>query len=176
MDLSQTLFSLIDMRSFSSIWYWVILAVAWSTASHFIMGVPYDLVTQYRRDTSLAPDLVALGGVNARRLLRFGRARTALTALWWCLTSFLVFSGFYYGAELAQACLFLVVPLSVVMIMAMRNAATLAALATRAEAGQIADLLHRIRFRVQLLGMASIFLTAIWGMLINLLHHSIRLW
>ena len=44
MDLIDTLVELIDMRSFSNLWFWIALAVVWSSASHWILGVPIDLV------------------------------------------------------------------------------------------------------------------------------------
>ncbi|MEM9756043.1 MAG: component of SufBCD complex, partial [Pseudomonadota bacterium] len=30
----------IDLRSFSNLWYWIVLAVFWSSASHWGLGVP----------------------------------------------------------------------------------------------------------------------------------------
>ncbi len=37
------------MRSFSNLWYWIALAVTWSTASHWVLGVPFDMVLRARR-------------------------------------------------------------------------------------------------------------------------------
>ena len=44
LDWYQSIFELIDMRSFSNLWYWIALAVMWSTASHWVLGVPWDMV------------------------------------------------------------------------------------------------------------------------------------
>ena len=49
MDWYQTLFEMIDMRSFSNLWFWIALAVMWSTASHWVLGVPFDMVLRARR-------------------------------------------------------------------------------------------------------------------------------
>ena len=49
MDAFRAIFELIDMRSFSSLWFWILLAVTWSTASHWVIGVPYDLIQRARR-------------------------------------------------------------------------------------------------------------------------------
>ena len=44
-----TTVEMIDMRSFSSLWYWVALAAFWSGCIHRVIGVPYDLVLRARR-------------------------------------------------------------------------------------------------------------------------------
>ncbi|MGJ8597444.1 MAG: hypothetical protein ACSHW3_16395, partial [Sulfitobacter sp.] len=49
LDWYQTLFELIDMRSFSNLWFWIVLAVVWSTTSHYGLGVPYDMVLRAKR-------------------------------------------------------------------------------------------------------------------------------
>ena len=49
MDLTQTLFDVIDFRSFSNLWFWIMLAVAWSTASHWVLGIPFDMVLRARQ-------------------------------------------------------------------------------------------------------------------------------
>ena len=50
MNWYQMLFDLIDMRSFSNLWYWIALGVIWSSASHWVLGVPYDMINRARRD------------------------------------------------------------------------------------------------------------------------------
>ena len=49
MDWYQTIFELIDMRSFSNLWYWIVLAVLWSSVSHWVLGVPFDMVQRAKR-------------------------------------------------------------------------------------------------------------------------------
>ena len=49
MDFTQTLLDVIDFRSFSNLWFWIVLAVAWSTASHWVLGIPFDMVMRARR-------------------------------------------------------------------------------------------------------------------------------
>ena len=41
---------LMNFQSFWSLWFWLTHAVAWSLASHFTMGVPYDLVVETNRE------------------------------------------------------------------------------------------------------------------------------
>jgi hypothetical protein len=42
-------FEVIDMRSFSNLWYWIALAVLWSSTSHWVLGVPFDMIQRARR-------------------------------------------------------------------------------------------------------------------------------
>ncbi len=79
LDWYQTVFELIDMRSFSNLWFWIALAVMWSTASHWVIGVPYDLVLRARRQGGQAEtDLEDLVRVNVNRLLYVAR----VSGLW----------------------------------------------------------------------------------------------
>ena len=70
----QNIIQLIDMRSFSSLWYWIALAVTWSTTSHWVLGVPFDMVTRARRRGGAeGEDLVTLTRINVARLMVIGR-------------------------------------------------------------------------------------------------------
>jgi hypothetical protein len=69
-NLHETIFELIDMRSFSNLWFWIALAVVWSTASHWVLGVPYDMVLRARRVDGLAEvDLEDMVRININRIL-----------------------------------------------------------------------------------------------------------
>jgi len=49
----ETIFELIDMRSFSNLWYWIVLSVLWSTMSHWVLGVPFDTpILGYHNNTA----------------------------------------------------------------------------------------------------------------------------
>ena len=64
------IFEVIDMRSFSNLWFWIALAVVWSSASHWVLGVPFDMVHRARRHGGQAQiDLDDLARINANRLL-----------------------------------------------------------------------------------------------------------
>ena len=149
LDWHQTVFELIDMRSFSNLWFWIALAVMWSTASHWVIGVPYDLVLRARRQGGQAEtDLEDLVRVNVNRLLYVAR----VSGLWllgfgcFFLTA-LAITGFAYHVEFAQAVFLLLFPMSIV---------------------GLHRRLGRHRFFTQFIGMISIFLTAMWGMFQNL--------
>ena len=168
MNLYQVIFELIDMRSFSNLWYWIMLAVMWSSASHWVLGVPFDLISRARRHGGEAQtDLEALVRINTARMLHI--ARTAgiwLVGFLFFLVSTLTILATRYDVEFAQAVLFLLVPMSFLALMSLRSAALI-------EAGENAgEALHRrlLRHRIatQALGVLSIFFTSMFGMWTNM--------
>ncbi len=93
----ETIFELIDMRSFSNLWYWIVLSVLWSTMSHWVLGVPFDMVQRAKRHEGQAlTDLEDMVRININRMLYI--AETAgifiLAAVAAGLTS-LVLSGIF---------------------------------------------------------------------------------
>lgn len=168
MNWYETVFEVIDMRSFSNLWFWIALAVLWSSASHYVLGVPYDMVTRARRNNSeAAADVDALAMINVRRILYI----TRMAGLWlaafvaFVLTSLAVM-GFWYGVEFAQAVLLLAAPMTVVGALSIRTAARIEASGVRGPDLWRSLLRHRIV--VQGVGMVAIFVTAMWGMWQNL--------
>lgn len=168
MQWYQFVFELIDMRSFSNLWYWIALAVAWSSTSHWVLGVPFDMVIRARRKGGQSEtDLEDMVRINVNRLLFIGRVSgiwlLALAAF--CLT-ILALLGFWYGIEFAQAVLLLAFPMSIVGLMSFSTA-------KRIEAGEnqgpsLHRRLTRHRMATQGIGIVSIFITAMWGMYQNM--------
>lgn len=168
MDLLKTVFDVIDMRSFSNLWYWIALAVLWSSASHWVMGVPFDMMTRARREGGQAQiDLEDLARINSGRLLGVVRAAAVLIVAMACFwLSILALLAFYYDVEFAQAVFFLVAPMTIVVWLSVRCA-------HRIEAGEgTGPELYRLlvihRRYLQVLGMVSICVTAFFGMWQNL--------
>jgi len=164
----QVLFELIDMRSFSNLWYWIMLAVMWSSASHWVLGVPFDVISRARRHGGeMQHDLETLVRINTGRMLYIARtAGVWLVAFLFFLITVLMVLGVWYRVEFAQAVLFLLVPMSILSLLSLRTAGLI-------EAGENeGDALHRrlIRHRIstQALGMVSIFITSMFGMYANL--------
>ena len=74
MQWYDVIFDLIDMRSFSNLWYWIVLAVMWSSVSHWVLGVPFDMISRARRYGGQAQaDLEALVRITTGRLLHITR-------------------------------------------------------------------------------------------------------
>jgi hypothetical protein len=164
----SAVFEVIDMRSFSNLWFWIALAVMWSTASHWVLGVPFDMVTRAaRRGGQAQADLEDLVRINIDRILFFaGSAGAWLVGVTSFLLTMLALLGFVYDIEFAQAVFCLFLPMSLVWAKGLRTARRI-----RAEALTGAALRRRLkgqRIFTQAVGMVAIFVTAMWGMYRNL--------
>jgi len=161
-------FELIDMRSFSNLWYWIALATVWSTASHWILGVPFDMVTRARRFGGQAEtDLDLIARINVNRLLFIARVSgLGLVSLASMLLTGLAILAFWYGVEIAQAVFLIALPMTIVWAMAVSTAKAIQAEDALGEA--LRRRLTRQRMITQLIGILSIFVTALWGMYKNL--------
>lgn len=168
MDWYTSIFELIDLRSFSNLWFWIALAVVWSSASHWVIGVPYDMVLRARRRGGQAQiDLEDIVRIYVNRLLYFGDVSGLFLLGFACFVlSGLAMLGFWYDVEFAQAVLLLLFPMTLVGWLSFRAARRIDRDALRGE--DLCKLLSRQRSLVQLIGMVSIFLTALWGMYQNL--------
>ncbi|WP_341213161.1 component of SufBCD complex [uncultured Limimaricola sp.] len=168
MTLTQTLFEVIDMRSFSNLWFWIMLALVWSSVSHRVIGVPFDMVTRARRFGGQSErDLVDLVRINVNRMLHVAHvAGSWLAALGAFVLSSLLLLAFWYDVEFAQAVVLIALPLSLVTLMAFATARRIAA--EQPDARALCHRLARHRFWVQAIGMLSIFVTAMYGMYQNL--------
>lgn len=168
MDWYETVFELIDMRSFSNLWYWIALAVLWSTASHWVIGVPYDMVQRARRHGEKATDdledmvrvmanrIAYIGDVSGLWIILFGSA----------LMTGLAILGFWYWVEFAQAVFLLLFPMSIVALMTVNTVRRITNDEPSGE--QLFTILTRHRLITQLIGIVSIFVTAVFGMSQNL--------
>ncbi|MFT7593782.1 MAG: hypothetical protein ACI8R4_001098 [Paracoccaceae bacterium] len=168
MNWYTSIFELIDMRSFSNLWFWIALAVAWSSASHWILGVPYDMILRARRVGGQSEmDLEDIARVNVNRLLYIGRVSGLWILGFTCfLLSGLAVLGFAYDVEFAQAVFLLGFPMSLVGLLNLSTARLIEG------EGATGALLHkrllRCRIYTQMIGTAAIFVTALWGMYQNL--------
>ena len=168
LDWYKILFELIDLRSFSNLWYWIVLGVTWSMASHWVLGVPFDLIQRaHRHGGQTEADLEVMVRINADRLLYIGRtAGLWLAAFGAFLLTFLAVLAFGFAVEFAQALFLLLLPLTLLMLMSMHHARRIEAGESSGEA--LYRRLRRHRFGTQLLGMVSIFITSLFGMWQNM--------
>ncbi len=156
------------MRSFSNLWFWIALAVVWSSTSHWILGVPYDMVQRAERvGGKTEEDFEDLVRINSNRLLYIAR----VSGLWILGLSCAVLTalgmlGFIYSVEFAQAVFLLAFPLFFVGLISLATAARI-----EREALSGPELRRRMRFLriyIQIIGMVAIFVTAMWGMYQNI--------
>ena len=142
------------MRSFSNLWFWIVLAVMWSTASHWVLGVPFDMVARARKSGGqIEEDLEDLVRINVNRLLYIAR----LSGLW--LLGLVCF-------VLAQAVFLLAFPMSLVGALNLSTARLIERDQLTSEG--LRRRLTRHRTYTQAIGMLAIFVTAMWGMYQNL--------
>lgn len=170
-DWYSTVFEVIDMRSFSNLWFWIVLAVVWSSASHWILGVPFDMIARARRHGGQAEqDLEDLVRINTNRLLFIvDEAGLWLAALGSAFLTGLALLGFVYGVELAQAIFLLAFPMTLVGLLSITTSRRIR---NADVSGEV--LWRRLRWHrvmVQAIGMAAIFATALFGMYQNLSAH-----
>lgn len=166
MDFYATAFELIDLRSFSNLWFWIMLAVFWSTASHFVLGVPFDMVTRAAKHGGQAEqDMLDLVRINANRLTNISDvAGTWLIAIAFALISSLLLMGFAYRVEFCQALTLIFTPMAIVFALSVRRARTITGLSGE----ETRRRLKTHRFVIQLIGVLSILVTSMWGMFFNL--------
>ncbi len=168
LDWSNAILRVIDLRSFSSLWYWVLVAILWSTISNWVMGVPSDMIHRARsKGGQAAEDLADLVRINVNRQLNVA----AVAGLWllgiMCfLLTALAALGFVYGVELAQAVFLLMFPLSIIGSMTLSTGRLIAA--TDPQGEDLYRILLRQRLWTQIIGMVAIFVTALYGMFQNL--------
>lgn len=154
------------MRSFSNLWFWIMLAYAWSAASHYVIGVPFDMLARAAKyGGDLETDLKDLVRINAARFIYIAD----MSGSW--LIGFAFFAltglgllGFVYGLEICQALFLIAAPMAVVFALSVRCA-------RRIDHSSISDIrlkLKRHRLAVQVIGMFSILVTSMWGMFHNL--------
>lgn len=160
---------MVDMRSFSSLWFWLAVAVYWSLSSHWVLGVPQDMIHRARRLGGAAVgDLEAIVRINSQRMLYYVReGHVALIAVTTFLVTVLALLGFAYDIELAQALLFFLVPAVFQALLSIRSARLIESGEGEGEA--LFRRLFRHRLSVQVLGMVSIFVTGLYGMYHNLM-------
>jgi hypothetical protein len=161
----ETALEVIDLRSFSNLWFWIALAALWSSAAHWAVGVPFDLVRRaIRGDERAAYDVEALARIHARRLMHQAEVAGVLTVgLTFFTLAVLATLGFVYGIEPAQAVFLLLLPLSLLAWLNLRTARRV----EEADLATLVRLLYRHRRIVQAVGVASILATAMWGMWVN---------
>ncbi len=140
----------------------------WSSASHWVLGIPYDMVLRARRAGGQAQtDLEEIARINIARLMYISRVSGMLVIgfAFFVLTT-LVLLGFIYRIEFAQAVFLLLFPMSLLGLMSLRQAHLIHDNGLSGD--DLVSRLGRHRMQTQFLGTISIFCTALWGMYQNL--------
>lgn len=160
MGFGATFLEVIDLRSFSSIWYWIVVAVAWSQMSYRPLSVPFDRVQRARRygGQDLA-DVEALVAIQVRRTAQIVREAGHWAAGFMAfLHTSMIMLGVWYQIELVLAIELILLPATLVGVMSMFTANRI--FQEEATGERLIHLLLRQRFWTQVIGMISIFVTA----------------
>lgn len=168
LNLLSLFASQIDHRSFSGLWYWIMIALMWAGLTRSALGVPYDLVARARRlGGDAQTDIEVLARIHAERYVYYwSRGQLFQVAFLAFVVSGLFVLAIGFNFEFAQAVLFLLVPLSLIAANSLRGAHLI--LADRGQGEALHKLIFRHRLLVQLIGFTFIFLTAIFGFVHNL--------
>lgn len=167
MSLYKLMVDVIDLRSFSNLWFWVALFAIWTKAVRNGLGVPYDMVGAAHRDGGQAlHDVEVMARISTARMLAFSRGLGPwLVGLVSFAGTVLALLGFVYRSGLAQAVFFLFVPLCVLGYLSLR-----AALRVEAGEGQGAALLALLsdhRRSVRFLAIVAVGATILFGAYAN---------
>ncbi len=168
MTLIDIITGLIDFRTFSNIWYWLAVMVTWAVATHWVIGVPFDMVVRARRQGGqAAQDLDILVAINLRRLLTLsGTPAVILVGIGAFVVTAAAMLGFVYGLELAQGLFCLVFPLVFVAVLTWRSCQRLAL--DQQTGPALIRALVRLRFWIQLIAITALFCTALLGIYVML--------
>ena len=168
-----TLRELMDFSSFWTVWFWVTHVIAWSMASHFTLGVPFDAIIQANREKEPGPWSEAVEGMAQAQVYRFSffydRYGVALTAISTFLLTLLATLGFWTDVELARALLTILLPLTLIYLLSMRVA--LRARDAGLTGTELRRAITRQRFWNQLVGVLAVFFAvclAVWEVARNI--------
>ena len=163
----------ISLRSFSSLWYWIALAVFWIAATGRVLGISFASVNRARGGGLALMQLETMTHIAAQiwsaewrkwQVLWVALAAATLVGL-----SLLAFS---YGIELAQALWFMAVPYGMILALQLRLA--LRILGENTSDDVLIKIMYRFRMIVQVIGFTFISLTAAFAFLHLLIHGYFR--
>lgn len=141
--MTQAILAVLDSRSFTAPWFWLLLLLAWTLAGRRVLGVPGDVVNAARTPetgTSDSPEAVLLLDWLSLSLPRWrlgmheGVLGFAFAAF---VLSALAVLGFGYGLEMAQALVLLVLPFALLFAAELRLARRVAPIVAAAEAAEM---------------------------------------
>ena len=167
-DVLDTVFEVTDMRSFPNLWFWIALAVMWCSTSHWVLGIPHDLIQRARREGGQAmQDVEDLARINTGRLLHVvDQGKLVLVGLGSFWLTVLGMLAFWYNIEFAQAVFLLSFPMAIVIWVSVGASRRIAG--GENEGLVLCRRLMIHRRWTQGIGMVAIFVTAMYGTWQNL--------
>lgn len=103
------LIEIMSLRSFISVWFWVVVAIFWTSVCNQVLGVAYDMIAAAKRgDGKMAQDVAVIATIGARQSLAVADPLSLFVAYFAvasCLTA-----GFLLGSEIFAASSFIALP------------------------------------------------------------------
>jgi len=157
----ELLDDLMDFSSFWTVWFWITHVIAWSMASHFTLGVPFDMVQEADRESGEdGPWVQATEAMIQAQVFRFASYSSRFGTLMAGVSAFLLTVCFSLGilsdVEMARAALTFFIPLTLMYCLGVR-------FARKVEAQGLTGADLRKRYRLlrllnQLVGLLAIFM------------------
>ncbi|MFV0409360.1 MAG: hypothetical protein ACK5LJ_06595 [Paracoccus sp. (in: a-proteobacteria)] len=182
--------TILDARSFSSPWFWLVLITVWTLSGRHVLGVPGDVLAGASRALREAegggpvlPDEAAL--LLDWLLLNLPRWRIArIEGAVFCgviafIATVLMVLGFGFGLEMAQALSLILLPQALLLALRLRLACRLSPMLEAARQGEIppaeaaAQMLRRIggyRIVQMVVSVLALVVTLFWASLWMMLH------
>ncbi len=153
-----------DRDSFWTLWFWIMHVVAWSMASHFTMGVPFDMVSEAQREkTEDGPWHRATEALIQAQVFRFttytARFGAIMVGVSAFLNSVLLTLATLGDLEFARAMLTLFLPLTVIYVVTVRGALAIRRADLRGDALLLK--VKRMRLVNQLIGLLGVSMAVI---------------
>lgn len=178
MFLSDIL-SILDARSFSSPWFWLVLFAVWSFGGRRVLGIPADVLGRAGvslradpgKDTAEIFALLDWMSLNVPRWRLSPALGVAISALICFGLTVLAMLGFGLGLEMAQALVLLLLPQALLLALRLRLAGQLHWVLEAAELGQPAPdaatealrRINRYRFAQMFISLLAVMATAFWA-------------
>lgn len=166
----------LEFATFSSIWYWVFMALAWSSRSHWTLGAPFDgVVRAERRGGPWEDDLDMIVHAMSRRVVGFVRpsGHRAIGVGMFFLAS-LVTGSIVTQSEFIRGLTALAIPMAIVTVLEVRLA--LRVHDTGLRGYDLRRALVWQRFLNQATGLCSLLLAAAMAAVTVLQQNGYPLW
>ncbi|WP_316013116.1 hypothetical protein [Roseobacter sp. HKCCA0434] len=174
--MGELLGEFLDFGTFSSFWYWLFLALAWSSRTHWTIGIPFDSVARAeKRGGRWAEDVDRIAAAMGARFASFGgRGGVWIAGIVTFLLSGLMTAAFLYNNELSRGILAIALPMIVAEIGDIRLA--LKVERTGLSGHDLRRALVWRRFLNQVTGLGSLVLASALAILTILQRESLVGW
>lgn len=154
---------LISRRSFSSLWYWIMVGVFWVLINRRVMGLPQDMLERARAGGDALRAFETMAQLQAQRAVQnWQRGQVFNLALVSGVLTLTTVLAFWYGIELAQAVWFLICPLVIVWAMSLRAAGLV--LNGFGQGDALLRVMYKFKFRLQVIGIVFVFSNIIFAL------------